>query len=525
MSAPSHTPGPTSRTTAPWLVLGAILTTQLMLVLDATIVNVALPDIQRSLGFTQTGLSWVLNAYTLAFGGLLLLGARTGDILGRRRTLLAGITLFTLASLVGGFAQEPAQLLAARAAQGIGAAFAAPSGLALLMARFPEGAERARALAYYSAVSVGGSAIGLVAGGMLTEWVSWRWVLFVNVPIGVALVLVGRRVLPETPPQPGRLDLAGAVTATVGTTSLVYGFISAASAGWSAPRTLTAFTAGVVLLGLFVAVELRAPAPLTPLGILADRTRAASHLGRVLLVGGMMGMFFFLTLFLQDVLGYTPVVTGLAFLPLTGMLLVFSRLSAHLMQRVGVRPLVVVGLLFSTSALLVLSRLDAHSSYVGVLVPLLLFGLGNGLAFVPLTAASLNGVDPRHAGAASGLVNVTQQVGGALGLAVLVTVAAHWAAHATRVGSTPAAVASHAFVVGAEHAFLASALFLGAAVVLLAVLVRPTPRPASPGGRTGRRLARMERELDALERLERDRGPILAPEIVVAREDGLVGDR
>ncbi|HWJ86221.1 MAG TPA: DHA2 family efflux MFS transporter permease subunit [Cellulomonas sp.] len=470
MSAPSLS---AARLASPRLVLAAILTTQLMLVLDATIVNVALPDIQHSLGFTSTGLSWVMNAYTLAFGGLLLLGARAGDILGRRRVLVAGVALFTLASFVGGFAQSPGQLLAARAVQGMGAALAAPSGLALLMARFPEGRERTRAIGYYSAVSIGGSALGLIAGGMLTQWVSWRWVLFVNVPIGIALIIVARAVLPETPRHRGRFDLLGAATSTIGMTSLVYGFVRAATEGWTDPETLAAFTVGALLLATFVLVELRAESPITPLRLFASRTRSAATVARLLLVAGMMGMFFFLTQFLQDILGYSPLATGVAFLPLTIMLFVMSRVSAALMARVGMRALMVGGLTMSTAGLLILSQISADSSYLAVLVPLLLFGAGNGLAFVPLTAAGLAGVAPQDAGAASGLVNVSQQVGGSLGLAILVTVASAGARGATPTGTTAAEVAQHAFVVGADRAFFVSALFLAATVVLLAVTIRP----------------------------------------------------
>jgi len=480
------------RAASPALVLAAILTTQLMLVLDATIVNVALPDIQKALGFTPTGLSWVLNAYTLAFGGLLLLGARAGDLLGRRRMLLIGIGAFVLASFAGGFAQSPGQLLAARTIQGIGAALAAPSGLALLIGRFPEGRERARALGYFSAVSVGGAAVGLIAGGILTQYVSWRWVLFVNVPIGIALILVARVALTETPRHPGRFDLAGAATATVGMTALVYGFVRAASEGWSDGQAVAAFVTAAVLLTAFVVVELRVSSPITPLRLFADRTRASALAGRVLLVAAMFGMFFYLTQILQDVYGYTPLVTGLAFLPLTVMLFVMSRISAGLMERVGMRALMVGGLAISTTGILLLTRLTTDSGYVSVLVPLLLFGTGNGLAFVPLTAAGLAGVEPRDAGAASGLVNVAQQVGGSVGLAVLVTVGAAGARHAHPVGTTPAEIAQHAFVAGADRAFLVSALLLAATVVLLAVA---TP---SLHAERMRRLARaIDEELEA----------------------------
>ncbi len=465
-----------TRQVAPWLVMAAILTTQLMIVLDATIVNVALPHIQTALGFSPTGLSWVINAYTLAFGGLLLLGARAGDLLGRRRVLLAGIGLFVVASFLGGLSLTAGQLLAARAVQGVGAALAAPSVLALLVGRFPEGRERARALGWFSAMAIGGAAIGLIAGGMLTQWVSWRWVFFVNVPIGLLLIAVSRYALEETPRHPGRFDLAGALTATVGTTAVVYGFVRAASDGWTDPFTIGAFLLGATLVSLFVAIELRAASPITPLGLFAHRTRSVSLLARVLLVAGMMGMFFYLTQFLQEILGYSPLTAGLAFLPLTVMLFTMSRISAALMGRVDGRFLMVGGLLLSTAALLVLSRLGADSGYLAVLVPLLLFGTGNGLAFVPLTAASLTEVEPAQAGAASGLVNVAQQVGGSLGLAILVTVGSTAAASATRVGATAAEVAQHAFVAGADRAFLAGALFIAATVVLLAVTLPGRPR-------------------------------------------------
>jgi MFS family permease len=260
----------------PGLVLSLILTSQLMVVLDATIVNVALHDIKSALGFSSAGLSWVVNAYTLTFGGLLLLGARAGDILGRRRVFLGGIALFSLASLVGGFAQNPAELLAARAVQGIGGALASPSALALLMTMFPNARERTRAIGLYTAVSIGGAAVGLIAGGMLSEWASWRWVLFVNVPIGLAVLLLARPTMPETDRQPGRFDLAGALTSTLGMAALVYGFVNAASDGWGNARTVASFAVGALLLAAFVLTELRAEAPITPLRLFADRNRSSS---------------------------------------------------------------------------------------------------------------------------------------------------------------------------------------------------------------------------------------------------------
>jgi EmrB/QacA subfamily drug resistance transporter len=461
----------------PGLVLTLILTCQLMVVLDATIVNIALPDIKSALHFSSANLSWVVNAYTLTFGGLLLLGARAGDILGRRRTFLAGIGLFTMASLAGGFAESAGQLLAARAVQGIGGALASPSALALLMTMFAQGRERTRAVGLYTAVSIGGSAVGLIAGGMLTQWVSWRWVLFVNVPIGLVVVALARLVLPETPRRSGRFDLAGALTSTFGMASLVYGFVHAATDGWSGAGTLGAFAAGLVLLAAFVRIEMTAESPITPLRLFADRTRSSSYVARLLLVAGMMGMFFFLTLFLQGVLGYSSLRTGFAFLPLTIVLFAASQFSARvLVERFGTRTLLVAGIATSTLAVFFLTRLSEGSGYPAVLAPLLMFGLGNGIAFVPLTTAALDGVAPADAGAASGLVNVMQQVGGSLGLAVLVTVfgtASSHTAHRPAAGASAAQVAQHAFVIGADRAFLAATIFLASTLVLVGFAIRP----------------------------------------------------
>jgi EmrB/QacA subfamily drug resistance transporter len=463
------------------LVLAVILTSQLMVVLDATIVNVALPDMKASLHFSDAALSWVLNAYTLTFGGLLLLGARAGDILGRRSTFLAGIGLFTVASLVGGFATTGWFLLAARALQGVGGALAAPSSLALLTTMFPEGRERLRAIGLFTAVSIGGGAIGLISGGMLTEWASWRWVLFVNVPIGAAVFAIGSWVLPQTQRLHGRFDFTGALTSTLGMGALVYGFVRAATEGWSDPITIGSFGAGVVLLTAFVFTELRAEEPITPLRLLTDPSRTGANVARGLLFAGMFGMFFFLTQFLQDVLGYSPLQTGFAFLPIPLTVFVSSQLASRvLVNRVNGKALMLVGIGLSTLGLLLSSQLSAESSYPNILICLLLFGAGNGLSFVTLTSAALAGVAPTDAGAASGLVNVTQQLGGTLGVAVLVTVfgsaSKHAAAHPLP-GASAISQANHAFVYGADRAFVASTLFLVAAIALVAVAVR-APRAA-----------------------------------------------
>jgi EmrB/QacA subfamily drug resistance transporter len=463
------------------LVLGVILTCQLMVVLDATIVNVALPQMQQALGFSGAGLSWVLNAYTLTFGGLLLLGARAGDLVGRRRTFVAGIGVFILASLLGGFAPSGGLLLAARALQGVGAALAAPSSLALLTTMFSEPRERVRALGLFTAVSVGGGALGLIMGGILTEWASWRWVMFVNVPIGLAVILVGLAVLPETERHRGTFDLPGAVFSTLGMAGLVYGFVRAASDGWTDALTLSSFVGGAVLLTAFVLTELRAEQPITPLRLFNDRSRTIANVARGLLFGGMFGLFFFLTQFLQDVLGYNALTTGFAFLPLPVTVFLVSQLTSRvLIHRVHAKVLMVGGVALGITGFALASGLDPSSSYGHVLASLLLFAVGNGLSFVPLTQAALEGVPAKDAGAASGLVNVTQQLGGTLGVAILVTVFGHFSRHAgTPLGGSAVAQAQHAFTVGASHAFIAAALFLVAALALVAAGVRaPATGPA-----------------------------------------------
>ncbi|HTY73202.1 MAG TPA: MFS transporter [Actinomycetes bacterium] len=456
------------------LALSVILLAQLMVVLDVTVVNIALPDLQSSLGFSRTDLSWVLNAYTLTFGGLLLLGARAGDLYGRRRVFVAGVVVFTAASMVAGLAASPAVLLAARAVQGVGAAFAAPSALALLMISFPEGRERARALGLYTGVSIGGSAVGLILGGTLTEFLSWRWVFFINVPVGVVLVALAGRALPHTERARGGIDVPGAVSSTIGMAALVYGFVRAASDGWRDPGTLIAFAVGLALIATFVAVERTATNPITPLRLFASPDRVAAYVSRMLLWGGVMGVFFFLTQFLQDVLHYSAVRTGLAFLPLTIALFISSQVSARrLMGRVNPRLVMVGGMALSATGLLLLGRLGITSGYPEVIGSLLALGIGNGLAFVPLTAAALAGVAPEDSGAGSGLVNAAQQVGGSLGLAVLVTVfGSAVRAHAAQAGPV------HAFVYGADRAFVLAGVLVALAALLASRIGARPLRPA-----------------------------------------------
>ncbi|MGW5638155.1 MFS transporter [Streptomyces sp. NPDC003832] len=416
-------PGAARRPGRPGIALTVIAACQLMVVLDATIVNIALPHIQDALKFSTTDLTWVVSSYTLTFGGLLLLGGRAGDILGRRRVFMTGILLFTFASLLGGLAQEPWQLLAARVLQGVGGAIASPTSLALITTTFPEGPERNRAFGVFAAVSAGGGAIGLLAGGMLTEWLDWRWVLFVNVPIGVLIAVLTPMYINESERHTGRFDIAGAMTSTLGMASLVYGFIRAADEGWRDSLTIGSFAAAVALLLAFAFIETRAKEPITPLRMFADRNRSGTYVIMLSLAAAMFGMFFYIVLFVQNVLGYTPIEAGLAFLPVTVVIALGAGLSQRFLPVLGPKPFMLTGSALVVVGLAWQSLIDADSSYVGgVLGPMLLFGFGMGLNFVTLTITAVSGVAQHEAGAASGLLNTTQQVGGSLGLSILTTV-------------------------------------------------------------------------------------------------------
>ncbi|MFI1421417.1 MFS transporter [Streptomyces sp. NPDC020731] len=416
-------PGAARRDGRPGIALTVIAACQLMVVLDSTIVNIALPHIQNALEFSTTDLTWVISAYTLTFGGLLLLGGRAGDILGRRRVFMTGILLFTFASLLGGFAQEPWQLLAARVLQGVGGAIASPTSLALITTTFPEGPERNRAFGIFAAVSAGGGAIGLLAGGMLTEWLDWRWVLFVNVPIGLLIVVLTPMYINESERHTGRFDIAGAATSTAGMASLVYGFIRAAEEGWRDGLTIGSFVAAAVLLVAFVLIESRAKEPITPLRMFTDRNRAGTYVIMLSLAAAMFGMFFYIVLFVQNVLGYTPIEAGLAFLPVTVVIALGAGLSQRFLPVFGPKPFMLVGSALAAIGLAWQTLISSDSSYVsGILGPMLVFGFGMGLNFVTLTLTAVSGVAQHEAGAASGLLNATQQVGGSVGLALLTTV-------------------------------------------------------------------------------------------------------
>ncbi|SDU80932.1 MFS transporter [Jiangella alkaliphila] len=472
--APS-TAEPTTGPHRPGLVLTALLTCQLMIILDVTVMNVALPRIRDDLGFSATGLSWVMSSYTLVFGGLLLLGGRAGDLLGRRRLLIAGVTVFTVASLAGGFADSPATLVAARIAQGLGAAMAGPSTLALLATSFTDPRARMRALALFSGMASAGFAVGLIAGGLLTEWLSWRSVLFINVPVGALIVVLALLYVPEPARHPARLDLLGAATGSAGIAALVYGFIRAASDGWGDGLTAGSLVAGVVLLATFLLVEARTAEPLLPLRLFADRNRAAAFVNFLLGPMAGMSMFFFLTQYLQDVHGYGALATGVAFLPMALVLFTTTRFIAVLLPRFGPKPLALTGAVLMSTGIALLSRLDVDSAYAAGLLPsMLLMGLGMGLAIAPLNVVVMTSVPPADAGAAGGVLQTMQQAGATLGLAILVTVFGASSRDAAAAGAAPDQV----LVAGMTDAFVAGAL-IAATAVLVALTFR-SQRRADP---------------------------------------------
>jgi EmrB/QacA subfamily drug resistance transporter len=453
-----------------------------MVVLDSTVTNVALPRIQGALHFSGANLSWVVNAYALAFGGLLLLGGRAGDLLGRRRMFVVGLLVFSAASLAGGFATSQAWLLAARAVQGAGGAIVAPAALSLIVTTFPEGKPRARAMGVYSAMSVAGGAIGLVAGGLLVNYVSWRWVLFVNVPFGVAAALAAPLVLAGVPRLAGRLDIPGALTGTAGISALVYGLSSAATgpdgvSHWGDAKVVAALAAGVVLLAAFALVEARSRHALLPGRLLRDRARLGANLIMLGLGTVLFGVFYFLTLFAQEVWGYSAIRTGVAFLPLTAAVLAGSAVASALLPRIGARPLLLAGTVGCAGGLYWLSLLTENAGYVdGLLGPILVTSAGLGLLFVPLPLVALAGVADSDSGVAASLLNSSRQIGGAVGLAVLSTVAWTVTAGSARTHGDY----RHALVAGFDRAFAVGAGISVLALVVTIAMIR-TRAAARPG--------------------------------------------
>jgi EmrB/QacA subfamily drug resistance transporter len=506
------------------LALVVIAAAQLMVVLDSTIVNVALPHIQRALGFSGNGLEWVITAYALTFGGLLLLGGRAGDLLGRRRVFMAGLLLFSAGSLAGGLATSGAWLLAARAIQGVGGAMVAPTALALITTTFAEGPARNRAMGVYAAMSGGGAAVGLVAGGLLTTYLSWRWVFFVNVPIGIAVAAAAPLVLTESARRRGRFDLPGAIAGTGGVALLVYGLSNASTdqAGishWTDTKVVASLAAAVALLAGFVMIERRSRHALLPLRILANRSRSGAYLMMLLLATAMFGIFFFLTIFVQTVLGYSALKSGFAFLPFAATIVVVSGIVSQLVARTGARPLMLVGAALTTVGMYWFSRIGVHSTYAGGLLgPILVEATGLGMLFVPLQLVALARVRDEDSGVASSLLNTGQQVGGAIGLAALGTVT--WTAvassvrsqvaHATAAAGSghglalaqpgsrlPAAIYSNALAAGISRGFVVASGIALAALVIALVSIRVSradlagasaaPAPVTVSGNSGHR--------------------------------------
>ena len=456
----------------PWLVLVIACLAQFMVVLDITVVNIALPSVQRGLHFSSANLQWVVNGYTLIFGGFLLLGGRAADLLGRKRLFVAGVVLFSAASLLNGLAQSSGMLIVGRGLQGLGGALVSPAALAIITTTFTDATERTKALGIWSAIAASGSAVGLLLGGALTDLASWRWVFFVNVPVGIVTVLLALRYIAESRLENVRrsYDLGGAVTVTGGLVVIVYAIVKAQSFGWGSPRTIGLFAAGLALLAAFYAIERRAEAPLMRLSIFRVRSLAVGDAALLLIASGMFGMFYFASLYVQDVLGYSPLKAGLAFLPVTAGIMIGAAAAQQLIKRFGVRNVSIAGTTLAALGMLVLTRLPVHGSYASdLLTGLMPMSIGMGLVFVPITLMGTSGVSGDDAGLASGLFNTAQQVGGSLGLAILSTLAASRTSHllsgheVTKVAAT---------VSGYHVAFLAAAVMFAVAAALLVVLLR-----------------------------------------------------
>lgn len=453
-------------------VLAIILISYVMIVLDISVVLTGLPKIHQQLGFSETNLAWVQSAYTLTFGGFMLLGARAGDIFGRRRMFVVGLGIFTFASLAIGASQSATWMLAWRAIQGVGAAVLAPSTLALLQMNFAEGHERTRAVSYYAAAAGASATVGLVLGGVLAEWVSWRAGFYVNLPVGVGLVLTAYRYIPETAKHSGRFDLSGAITSTVGIGGLVFGFIHSAQSGWGNSVTLGALAGGFILLGLFLVIERQAIQPILPLHLFSSSIRSGAYAARVLYLGAMVGFFFFTTLYLQNVKGYGPAISGLAFIPATMLHVPFAVAVPRLVRHFSANRLMVMGIMIGIVGMAWLSFAGTGSSYVtAVALPMLLIGVSQGLTLSPLTSAGVTGVAHQDAGAASGAVNVAHQLGSSVGLSVLVAVA----------GMATAGLTGQALTVARIHAAFAAGtvMLVLALVVVLTMIVRPLAKQAS----------------------------------------------
>ncbi|EFM12289.1 major facilitator superfamily MFS_1 [Paenibacillus curdlanolyticus YK9] len=448
------------------IILVLIVVSQLMMVLDASILTTALPEIGRAFQLSSAALTWVQNAYILAFGGFLLLGARAGDIFGRRRTFILGITMFSLASVLAGLAPSASLLLAARAWQGLAAAMATPSALALLSVTFSEAQERVKAIAIYSAVSGAGGSVGLIVGGLLTDVISWRAGMFLNVPIGIALLLMVPRYMQETDKNKGQLDLMGALTSLIGMTGLAFGFVKAATVGWGAPAVWCSIALGAVSLTAFVLIEAQVKEPITPLRLFASRMRSGAYLGRLLLLCGNYPIFFFVPQFLQNVLHFDSLEAGLGIMPFTAVQFGMMYVMPSLVARFGNTKVLICGLVIAIVGTSWLSSITADSSFFPDLIfPLIVMGCGAGMIFQPFTVLGLSGVKAKDAGAASGLVNVAHQTGASLGLAVLIAV--------FEASNRTAATSGIAYVYAISVSIRGSAIFLTASLVAVLLLLLP----------------------------------------------------
>jgi EmrB/QacA subfamily drug resistance transporter len=461
----------------PWLVLVLVCMAQFMVILDATIVNVALPSIQRDLEMSDSDLQWIVNAYALVFGGFLLLGGRAGDLVGRKRIFLVGVVIFTVASLLNGLATSSEMLIICRGLQGLGAALVAPAALSIITTTFAEGAQRAKAMSVWAAIAVGGGAVGLVLGGVLVEYFSWPWIFYVNVPVGIAVFVASLRLVPESKDERAHkaFDLAGAVTVTAGLVILVYAIVKTQEKGWGSAHTLIVGGISFLLLAAFLLIERRSVEPLVRLSIFRVRTVRAANVAMFFVAAGLFAMFFFNTLYVQRVLGYTPLEAGLAFLPFTAGIIIGAGLSQGLVSRVGARELPLIGMTMAIAGMLLFVRLQPGGDYVTDLLPgIMLASIGMGLTFVPITLIATSGIPDADAGLASGLYNTSQQIGGALGLAVLTTLAVNAtdSTLANVAGEPTADQQAQALVDGYHVTYVGSAVLIAAAAVLLALLLR-----------------------------------------------------
>ena len=449
----------------PWLVLVLICLAQFMVVLDATIVNVALPSIQKDLSLSEANLQWIINAYTLVFGGFLLLGGRAGDLLGRKRVFLVGLVVFTSASLLNGLASSSGMLIGFRSLQGLGAALISPAALSIISVTFEEGKERAKALGVWAAIAIGGSAFGLVLGGWLTQSFSWPWIFFVNVPVGIAAFFLALRFVPESKDEHAHrgYDVGGAVAVTGGLMTLVYAIVKAETKGWTSGTTIGLFVVALALLAAFIVIETRVAEPLVRLSIFRTRSLSTANLTMFLVGSGMFAMFFFNTLYIQRVLHFGPLKAGVSFLPFTAGIMISAGIASNFAPRLGVRPVAAVGMILTVLGMLLFAHMPVHGSYASDVLPgMILASLGMGAVFMPLTLVATTGLHDEDQGLASGLFNTSQQIGGALGLAILSTIAA-----GQTHGGSPAQL-----VHGFHYAFAGAACFVAGALVVMVAMLR-----------------------------------------------------